>query len=223
MKCSTAALSIATLSLAMLTPAFGQAPNQSWHNNHNQNWHNNNGNGQQEADHMVRARASLDHSLDADSVRAGAQFRATLSDDVHLNDGVELHRGDALLGRVVTDNMNTPGNSRLAVRFTRAVRKNGQDVPIKATIVAFYTPGKLINNSWSEPEQIPNTWNDGTLRVDQLGVMKGVDFHSRIAGPNSGVFVSMTKNNFKIPAGSEFALAITARNNGPANPANSGS
>ncbi|HTV10143.1 MAG TPA: hypothetical protein VMD97_13955 [Candidatus Aquilonibacter sp.] len=172
---------------------------------------------------MVPARASLNRTLDADQARSGEQIRATLSDTVHLNDGVELHRGDTLLGKISTDDMNVPGRSRLAVRFNQALLKNGQTIPIKATIVGLYTPGNEMNDSYSQTEQVPNTWNDGTLRVDQLGVVKGVDLHSRIASRNSGVFVSTTRSNFKIPSGSELALAVGARNNAPTNPANAGS
>jgi len=208
MKCSTAALSVATLSLAMCIPALGQGSAQS---------------GQHEADRMVPARASLTHALDSKDVKSGYQFRATLNDNVHLNDGVELHHGDVLLGRVTADDMNVPGKAHLAVRFNQAVLKDGQTIPIKATIVSVYSPGELPY-SYGSPEQIPNSWNDGTLRVDQLGVVKDVDLHSRISSHNSGVFVSTKKDDVKLPAGSEIALAIAARNNnGPTNPANSGS
>jgi hypothetical protein len=214
MKISTAALSIATLSLAMLTPAFGQSAAQTSQNNQPS--------GLSEAQHMVRARASLTHALDSNSIHSGEQFRATLSDNVHLNSGVELHKGDALLGTVAADDMNTTGKSHLAVRFTQAVLKNGQTIPIKATIVALYVPADLSSYSYGEEDQVPNSWNDGTLSVDQVGVEKGVDLHSRISSQNSGVFVSQ-KNNVKLPAGSELALAIAAGNNGPTNPTNSGS
>lgn len=217
MKCSTAALSIATLSLAMLTPAFGQAPSQNPDNGHIR--------GAREAQHMVPARASLIKTLNSSDERPGYQFRATLRDTVHLDDGVELHKGDTLLGRVANDDMNVPGRSRLAIRFTRALLKNGQTIPIKATIVAVYSPGALDSSSgYTIPTQIPNSWNDGTLRVDQINALHDVDLHSRIASRNSAVFVSTRDNDVKIPAGSEIALAIAARNNtAPNNPANSGS
>jgi hypothetical protein len=192
----------------MLTPAFGQTSTQGPPTNQPT--------GLREAQHMVPALASLTHSLDSRNIHAGDQFRATLNDNVHLNNGVELRKGDALRGQVVTDDMNTPGQTRLAIRFTEADLKNGQTVPVKATIVSLYTPSDLINNnSDAEPDQIPNSWNDGTLRVDQVGVVSGVDLHSQIASRNSGVFVS-TKKNVKIPAGSELALAIAAQPNAAA-------
>ena len=124
MKVSNTALLLATFSLAMLAPALGQTSQD------------NQPSGQSEAQRMVPVRAVLTRTLDANSILTGDQFRATLSDNAHLDGGVELHKGDVLLGKVVTDDMATAGNSRLAVRFTEVDRKNGQSVPIKATIVA---------------------------------------------------------------------------------------
>jgi hypothetical protein len=202
MKSSTAALSIAALSLAMLVPAFGQ--NQDSQDNQASVG---------VAQHMVPARASLTRALDSNSIHTGDQFRATLSGNVHLNGGVELHRGDALLGQVADDDTNAAGKAHLAVRFTQAVLKNGQTIPVKATIVGIYTPDSLVSDESAFPGSVPNSWNDGTLRVDQIGVVKDVDLHSSIASQNSGVFVSTQKNNVKIPAGSEITLAIAAQNN----------
>jgi hypothetical protein len=200
MKFPTAALSVATLSLAMLTPSFGQSTQD------------NQPAGVQQAQRMVPALASLTRALDSNSVHNGDQFRATLSGNVHLSGGTELRHGDVLLGQVVDDDTNAAGKSRVAVRFAQAVLKNGQTIPIKATIVALYTPDNLVSDESAVPEEVPNSWNDGTLQVDQLGVVKDVDLHSRISSQNSGVFVSV-KNNFKLPAGSEIALAIAAQSN----------
>lgn len=214
MKFRTAALSIATLSLAMLTPAFGQSNAQTSQDNQPS--------GVSEAQHMVRARASLTHALDSNSIHAGDQFRATLSGNVHLSSGVALHKGDALVGTVAQDDMNTTGKSHLAVRFTQAVLKNGQTIPVKATIVALYAPADLAGFSYSDEDPAPNSWNNGTLRIDQVDVVNGVDLHSNISSQNSGVFVSQ-KNNVKLPAGTQLALAIAADGNASANSTNSGS
>ena len=201
MKVSNSALLLATFSLAMLTPALAQTSQD------------NQSSDVSEAQRMVPVRAVLTRTLDANSIHTGDQFRATLSDNAHLDGGVELHKGDVLLGKVVTDDMATAGNSRLAVRFTEVDRKNGQSLPIKATIVALYNPNQFLTDSVDQPEEFPNSWNNQTLSVDQLGVASGVDLHSRISSENSGVFVTTTKKNVKIPAGSELALAIAAQGN----------
>jgi hypothetical protein len=195
----------------MITPALAQTPDQSPQNTQSS--------GLQQAQHMVPAQASLTHALDSNSIHTGDQFRATLNGNVHLDSGVTLHRGDALLGNVADDDTNTAGKSHLAVRFTEAVLKNGQKIPVKATIVALYTPGNFTSDDDIQPDHTPNSWNDGTLSIDQEGVMKDVDLHSQIASQNSGVFVSTRKSDVKIPAGSEIALAIAAL---PANSTTSG-
>ena len=199
----------------MITPAFGQTPDQTPQDNPQA--------GMSEAQNMVPARASLARALDSKNTHTGDQFRATLSSNVHLNNGVVLHRGDALVGKVVTDDMNTPGSSHLAVRFTEVDLKNGQTVPVKATIVALSTPDDSSNGADIQPDHTPSSWSDGTLKVDQQDVVKDVDLHSQVNSQNSGVFVSNRKSNFKIPAGTELALAISAANNAPANPVSSGS
>jgi len=106
--------------------------------------------------------------------------------------------------------MNLDGNSKLAVRFTQAVLKDGTTIPIKATIVGAYKPMDSSNNDVTPTpgKQVPNNWNDGTLKIDEIGVSKDVDLHSSIASKNSGVFVGTNNHTVKLPAGSEFALAI---------------
>ena len=192
MKISKAALSIASLSLAMLTPAFGQSSQD------------NQPTGDHEAQRMVLARAVFPHALDSSSVHTGDKFRTTLSRNVRLDNGVQLHKGDALVGEVVADDINVPGNARLAIRFTQVDPKKGQSIPIKATIIALHGPDQLAT---------ADSWSNGTLKIDQPGVMRGIDLHSRVASQNSGVFVSTDKDNIKIPGGSEVALAIAPQGN----------
>ena len=202
MKISKAALSIASLSLAMLTPAFGQSSQD------------NQPTGGHEAQRMVRALASFPHALDSSSVHTGDKFRATLSQNVRLGNGVQLHKGDALVGEVVADDTNTPGNAHLAIRFTEVDPKKGQAIPIKATIVALYAPDELgTGDTSADADQVPNSWNNGMLQIDQPGVLKGIDLHSRVTSQSSGVFVSTEKNGIKIPGGSEVALAIAPQGN----------
>jgi hypothetical protein len=189
--------------------------------NQGQNGYNNqsqNGNtpirGRHEAMKMVPARAALDHTLDADKTKPGYEFRATLAKSVRLDNGVELPSGTMLLGRVATDDMNEAGTSKLALRFTQADLRDGQVVPIKATIVGVFKPESMNSEGYpvAPGDQVPNSWNDGTLAVDQINVLSGVDLHSRISSRNSGVFVSTKKDDVKLNSGSEMTLAIAPRN-----------
>lgn len=170
--------------------------------------------GEHQAMRMVPASVTLDTTLDANKVAVGYQFKATLDHKVQLQNGPMLPGGTKLIGRVAADDLNIAGKSKIALRFTQAILKNGTTVPIKATIVAAYQPG---SEDYSETTSgiatpIPNNWNDGTLAVDQIGGLgKDVDLHSRIASHNSGVFVAHDNHIVKLPASSEFSLALSAR------------
>jgi hypothetical protein len=162
---------------------------------------------------MVAASAALKGTLSADKVAAGSAFEARLANKTQLANGPLLPAGTRLVGTVVRDDTNNNGAPTLALRFETAYLKNGTAVPIKATIVGAFGPEETNDSGWSirPGDQVPNTWNDGTQRIDQIGVLHGVDLHSSIASPNSGVFVSESNHNVKLDAGSELALAIAAR------------
>jgi hypothetical protein len=49
------------------------------------------------------------------------------------------------------------------------------------------------------------------MQFDMIGVLSNVDLHSRIAGENSGVFVSATKRDIKLAERTQLALAIGAQ------------
>jgi hypothetical protein len=168
---------------------------------------------------MVPARAALDGAVVASKVKPGDEFRATLADKVQLANGPQLPAGTVLIGQVSTDDTNQSGASKLALRFTSAKLKNGQTVPIKATIVGILPTGFSNEDSYrlNDKNDVPASWNDGTLTIDQIDAMNGVDLHSKIASRNSGVFVS-TKDNIKLVNGGELELAI-AQQPHPANDA----
>ncbi len=219
-------LAIATAVLAL--PLFALAQNS---NTQNQNTNATNQSqsmsshhtGRREAQRMVPANAELLHNLDAKDMHPGYAFKAKLSKDVKLDDGMKLDSGTILYGRVEQDDMQTQGMSKLALRFTRAELKDGKVVPIKATIVGIFKPQSTNFEGYpvAPGNQVPNSWNDGTLQVDQLNVMPGVDLHSSINSRNSGVFVSKTKDNVKLDTGSEIQLAVAGRG-GNRNTATSG-
>ncbi len=165
--------------------------------------------GKAEAMNMVRGRAALTETLDARKLKPGDRFKATLADTIHLKNGSELPHGTTLLGLVSTDHVQQ-GNSRLALRFSKAELKDGKLIPIKATIVGLFPPQAENGEGYNiaAGDQQPNGWNASTLQVDQIGVVSGVDLHSRIAARNSGVFVTTKKDDVKLSSGSELLLAI---------------
>lgn len=166
-----------------------------------------------EAAEMVPATAVLTQQIDARKTHPGQQFRARLTETVHLKDGNVLPKDTNLVGTVAKDKMNPDGTSTLALRFTAADTKNGKDVPIVATIIGVAPP--LNGSGWDASDSPrPDPWDGTTLRVDEIGAVSGFDLHSSIAGPNSGVLVSKKKDEVKLADQTQLSLAIAAQGAG---------
>ena len=168
-------------------------------------------NGHREAARMVPARAELMRPLDANKDQSGSAIQAKLVQKVTFADGTSLPNDTILVGEVTTDDMQQQGMSKLALRFNQARLKNGTVLGIKATIGRFLCgPGAGGYHEYpTEPgDQVPNSWTDGTLQLDQINVVADVDLHSKISSVNSGVFVSTKKDDVKLKEGSEIQFAI---------------
>jgi hypothetical protein len=189
-----------TLMLFCSSPAFARDESQS---------------AAQVASKMVPAEASISKTLDITKDRVGDAITARLSDTVHLKNGPKLPSGTELIGNITNDDMNVSGKSKFALNFTSAKLKDGQIVPIKATIVGIFRPQSTSYMGVPIPAgtQVPNNWTDRTLQVDQIDVLNGVDLHSKISSQNSGVLVSSKDNDMKLHPGTELALAIAERTN----------
>ncbi len=189
-----------TLGMLCAIPALARAESQS---------------AAQEASKMVPAEASISKTLDITKDRVGDAITARLSDTVHLKNGPKLPSGTELIGKIANDDMNVSGKSKFALNFTSAKLKDGQIVPIKATIVGIFRPQSTSYMGEPVPAgtQVPNNWTDSTLQVDQIGALNGVDLHSKVSSENSGVLVSTKNNDMKLRPGTELALAIAERTN----------
>lgn len=211
-------LSIAGLSMMLFLPGINHA--QSTMNSNSQMSANSTTTGtsvdaRQQADEMVPARAYIANKMDAKNEKPGTKFTAILADTVHLKNGTELPRGTKLMGTVATDELNEQGNSKLALRITQADLKDGKTIPVKATIVGVWGPESenALGYNVAPGQQQPNDWNKSTIAIDEMDALPGVELHSRIAGNNSGVFVTKKKDDVKLSGGSELALAIAAQGN----------
>ncbi|MGD0890794.1 MAG: hypothetical protein ABR923_04610 [Terracidiphilus sp.] len=198
-------LSIAVASFVLLYPAF--AHTQNVQNTQDMTTATIPASAQQEVNVMVSAQARLLRALDARKIQQGHQFQAVLNDTVHLKNGPELPRGTTLVGTVATDQMQDHGTSKLALRFTDAELKSGKVIPIDATIMGVFAPSN------SDSQSGPYPWDGHTLQVDQIDAASGADLHSTIASGDSGVFVSSSKDDVKLSAGSQITLAIAAQQN----------
>jgi hypothetical protein len=205
---NTLSLSTAVISLALLAPPLARSQGASSMNTPNAN--GDPAAAQQEAKQMVPAEVHLTRALDARKVRQGDQFEAILDGKVQLADGTELTHGAVLVGKIVSDDMRSGGNSQLALQFTEAKLRDGKVIPIHAMIAGISGPSESVG--YTENNEGPANWSPGSLQIDEIGVVPHVDLHSRVAGPDSGVLVSSTRDDVKLAAGSRMTLAISARN-----------
>jgi hypothetical protein len=227
-------LSVAALSLALFLPELTHAQTnsnmQEQQNTTKQSWNANSQNSnhpsiraeKQEAQEMAPAQAYLRHKLDAKDTKPGSRFTATLAKDVQLKNGPKLDRGTELIGTVGTDVMHKD-NTRLTLRITQARMKDGKVIPIKATVVGIYAPESETVQGYNVApgQEENNSWTAKTLKVDQLDAVKGVDLHSTIDSRNSAVFVSNKKEDVKLSAGTELALAVAESGHSHMNHGNS--
>jgi hypothetical protein len=167
---------------------------------------------EQEATHMVPAQAALKQTLDARKLPQGSTFQAVLATKAELMNGSALPAGTLLIGQVVNEGTQS-GALTLALRFTTAQLKNGQSIPIRATIVDYEQPEDIDTESHpiTPGQQLGNSWTAQTLVVNQLDALNHVDMHSEIASPDSGVFIAHNNKDVKLAAGSELQLAIAAQ------------
>lgn len=121
-----------------------------------------------------------------------------------------------LRGTIANDDMNVQGTAKLALSINTAELKNGQSVPVHAAIVGFEPVGSLgTMTGTGNLSPSPNGWNPSEQVVDQIGVTKDVDLHSRLSSQNSGVFVATGKDDVKLSKGGAVNLAIAPADNAP--------
>jgi len=90
---------------------------------------------------MVPARAQLDKTLDAKKAKQGDPVTAKLQENVQIPDAQALPRNTVLEGHVdQVQASDHKSNSMMTVTFDKAKLKDGQELPIKATILAVAAP-----------------------------------------------------------------------------------
>jgi hypothetical protein len=89
----------------------------------------------------TKINAALATSLDAKRNKPGDQVEARVQDDVKQDGKVVLKKGTHLVGHVAQAQARANGQaqSQLGIVFDRAVLKNGQEIPLNASIQALAT------------------------------------------------------------------------------------
>jgi hypothetical protein len=82
--------------------------------------------------------AKLMHPVDARKAKAGDEVAAKTTQDVRSDSGVVIPRGSRLVGHVTDAKAKAKGDSEsaLGIAFDHAVLRNGQEVPLNASIKA---------------------------------------------------------------------------------------
>jgi len=157
--------------------------------------------------------ATLSQTVDARKAKPGDEVTATLSEDVRANGRLLFLRGTMLVGRVTeaqartrrTDD-DTP-DSRLGIEFERAVLRDGQEVPINATIqaVAAGEPSAASNSRGAGSE---DAVAHGALAAGTRGVfgIAGVQIVTPAAADGRTPILVSSTGNVALKSGTQLLL-----------------
>ena len=155
----------------------------------------------------------LTHAIDGKKLTSGATVQMRLTHTVHLSNGTSLPTGTWLNATIAEDDLQIEGKAKLALRFTEAKMKDGKTIPIKATILAVATEPQPVANDPDSVQTVlpvPANLQNQSDDITASGVASGVDLHSKASSQNSGVFVTKTKDDIKLPLGTKMELALTS-------------
>ena len=102
----------------------------------------------QQTIHMVEAKAELGKTIDSKKAKQGDAVTARLVADVNVPDAQPLPKNTVLEGHV---DQVTPSDHKsdatMVVTFDKAKLKSGQEVPIKATVLAMAEPALMTSDA----------------------------------------------------------------------------
>lgn len=92
--------------------------------------------------------AEFTKSIDSKRAQVGDRVNAKTTTDAKLPNGTDLPKGTTLVGNVVDVKAKTKEdkNSHLVLALNRAVLKDGQEVPIRATVTSVTAPAEDASN-----------------------------------------------------------------------------
>jgi hypothetical protein len=157
--------------------------------------------------------ATLSQTVDARKAKPGDTVTATLTEDVRANGRLLLLRGTMLVGRVTeaqartrrADSGDAPADSRLGIEFETAVLRDGQEVPIHATIQAV-AAGELpaTTKAGSGTEDVTR----GSLASGTRGVfgLSGVQIVAAAAADGHAPLLVSSTGNVALKSGTQLLL-----------------
>jgi len=101
---------------------------------------------------LVSAHAQLDNTLDAKKAKQGEAVTAKLEENVQIPDAQALPKNTVLEGHVdQVQASDHKSDSMVVVTFDKAKLKDGQELPIKATILAVTEPPSMLAMNGGAP------------------------------------------------------------------------
>lgn len=158
--------------------------------------------------HLVSANATLVQDISSKKASQGETITAKLTGSV--KGATELPKGTLLLGKVDEVQASTKGSpATLSIVFDLAQLRDGQQIPIKATLLGAF-PAPVIDGGYDptgEPLLSLKSISDNE-RIDQeSGVLHNVAMQSAVNADVSAVFTS-TKHNIDLRDGTQLQVAI---------------
>lgn len=181
---------------------------------------------------MVMAQAELKDSINAKKAKQGEAVRARIKDNVKLSNGDELAKDTILEGHV--DQVQASENksdSTVVVTFDKALVRGGEELPIKATLLAIWEPQEGVSGGMAPSASMPGGSGgpmassmsvSGTattanlpmsMNVPQAGMpqgrhpVPGVTLHSDIHEKSSATFTASRKN-VNVPDGTQMRFEL---------------
>jgi hypothetical protein len=163
---------------------------------------------------LVGVNARLIHALDSQSAKAGEAVIARLDAGVKTDSGVKLDKGTLLQGTVTgVQSAEKGGDSSLAITFTSAQLKGGEQIPVKVTLIGAYpsSSGEDENYALDDIPPAPRHISSQEKIDQEAGLLNNVALHSNAQSQDSGTFTKK-HGDLKINAGTFFQVGIAPVN-----------
>jgi hypothetical protein len=155
--------------------------------------------GQAQSPQLMSGYAELNHTIDSKSAMVGQVVSAKLTGTIETPEGLKLPGGTQLLGHIdQVQASGKNGEARLELTFDKAQLKNGQQVPIKATLIEVNTSD--VVGELPHPVASDN-------KFDQQTTVSGQFLHSAVQDQDSGTLVRKDKD-IRLTDGTKMLIAV---------------
>jgi len=167
---------------------------------------------QSQSTQLMSGYAEISHTLDTKSASQGQVFSVKLDDSIQAPGGLKLPRGTELIGHVdQVQASHDKGEASMELTFDKARLKDGQEVPIKATVVG-------VNYAGAVGEVPMQVAADDTF--EQQTGRSGETLHSAVQDQDSGTLVRNDRD-IRLVSGTKLLIAVASASTVAATPSGS--